>query len=80
MQSLGWNDSCSVTSAARLPLRARLGGAEHCKEKARGERSKHSVGQDLPAQGGPSREAVLSQAESRPPGPRNNCVFLPEEG
>lgn len=60
MQSLGWNDSCSVTSAARLPRRARLGRTEHCKEKEKGERSKPSAGQDMPAQGGPGPEAILS--------------------
>lgn len=59
MQSLGWNDSCSVTSAARLPRRARLGRTEHCKEE-KGERSKPSAGQDMPAQGGPGPEAILS--------------------
>lgn len=36
MQSLRWDDSCSVTSAARLLPRARLGGTEHWKEKREG--------------------------------------------
>ena len=80
MQSLRWDDACSVTSAARLLPRARLGGTEHWKEKREG--SSEQVW-------GRTSQPRMALTSCRCPKQRNthplriregwqSCVFLPE--
>lgn len=68
MRSLGWNDSCSVTPAARLLPRAGLGRTEHWKERGEDKSQRTVWGARTCCPRGPDPERADQLPTSMPSG------------